>query len=403
MRQTIGLALLTLAACAAPNDEDDAVDTLNATTDPVRHVARAASGRYIVVLKEPANEAAVEATPAAARRLTALYGGRVTHTYEAVLRGFALDRLSAADARRLANDASVKYVEEDGIVTANAVQTNPGSWGIDRVDSRGDSDGKYTYNATGAGVSAYVVDTGIRIDHREFAGRAAHGFSAVNDGHGSDDCHGHGTHVAGTIGGTKYGIAKDVKLFAVRVLDCEGSGDDAQVIAGIDWVTQHGARPAVINMSLGGDASTALDDAVRSSVRLGVVNVVAAGNEGTDACRSSPSRVREAITVGATEYFGNRRTSWSNYGECLDLFAPGNEITSAWNGSASSTNTISGTSMATPHVVGAVALYLERFPSANPETVTTAILGNASKDKVFGAGPDTVNRLLYTGFIPASP
>jgi subtilisin family serine protease len=245
-------------------------------------------------------------------------------------------------------------------------------------------------------VSAYIIDTGIRFSHTQFGGRAVSGYDAV-DGGSADDCNGHGTHVAGTVGSSTYGVAKSVRLVGVRVLNCQGSGTNSGVIAGVDWVTQNHAagQPAVANMSLGGGASTALDNAVNNSINDGVTYAIAAGNSNANACNYSPARVAAAVTVGSTTS-SDARSSFSNYGTCLDLFAPGSSITSTWHTSNTATNTISGTSMATPHVAGVGALYLQGNPAASPATVRNAIVNTATSGVLTGVGSGSPNRLLYS-------
>jgi subtilisin family serine protease len=335
---------------------------------------------YIVSLV-PGSPAAALADQAVAR-----LGGEVDHVYTAALSGFAVT-LPTRVADRLATLPGVASVEQDQPVQLAATQTSA-TWGLDRLDQRAlPLSSSYSYTATGAGVTAYVIDTGIRFGHSDLGGRAVSGYDAV-DGGSADDCNGHGTHVAGTVGGTRYGVAKGVRLVGVRVLDCAGSGTNAGVIAGIDWVTANhvAGAPAVANMSLGGGASTAVDAAVQRSIADGVTYAVAAGNGDSrgvpqDACAGSPSRVPAALTVGATDRT-DAPASFSNYGTCVDLFAPGVGITSDWYTSTTATNTISGTSMATPHVAGVAALYLQGNPSASPATVSAAVLGATTKDRV---------------------
>ena len=325
--------------------------------------------------------------------------GRVGLVYEHALKGFVL-RISPAAAERLAaRDQRIAFVEADAPVEAFATQS-PVTWGLDRIDQRNRPlSNSYTYTATGSGVTAYIVDTGIRYTHVDFGGRAVAGFDAFG-GSGSD-CHGHGTHVAGTVGGATYGVAKSVQLVAVRVLSCSGSGTTAGVIAGVDWVTAHHlpGAPAVANMSLGGGASTALDTAVRNSIADGVTYAVAAGNGNSggrqqDACKYSPARVSEALTIGATDS-SDRKASWSNYGPCVDWFAPGVSITSAWHTSNTATNTISGTSMATPHTAGVAAQYLQTNPGASPATVRSVLFNDTTKGIVTSSST-TNNHLLFT-------
>ena len=349
---------------------------------------------YIVTL-----QAGTVPAPIAAR--AAGLGGHVAHVYTAALSGFAVS-LPSALADRLSSLPGVVAVEPDQPVTMAATQ-GTATWGLDRIDQHAlPLSGSYTYTATGAGVTAYVIDTGIRLDHADFGGRATSGYDAV-DGGSADDCNGHGTHVSGTIGGSTYGVAKAVSLVAVRVLDCSGSGTNSGVIAGIDWVTANHqpGQPAVANMSLGGGASTALDSAVSRSIADGVTYAVAAGNGNQagvpqDACKSSPARVAAALTVGATDKT-DKAASFSNYGTCVDLFAPGVGITSDWYTSTSATNTISGTSMATPHVTGVAALYLQGNPSATPSTVAGVLATATTKDAV-PTNRTANNDLLFTAY-----
>ena len=351
--------------------------------------ATAIPGRYIVVFTPGAPAAVVSAAAENARS----QGGQVDFVYESALSGFAGSFPEQA-LFGLSHNPNVEYIEADQVVTLDATQS-PATWGLDRIDqSNLPLSNSYTYNFTGAGVTAYIIDTGIRFSHNDFGGRAVSGYDAV-DGGSADDCHGHGTHVAGTVGGSTYGVAKGVSLVGVRVLNCSGSGTTSGVIAGIDWVTSnHTTGKAVANMSLGGGASTSIDNAVKNSIADGVVYAIAAGNSNRDACRYSPARVPEAITVGATTST-DARASYSNYGSCLDLFAPGSSITSAWYTSNTATNTISGTSMATPHVAGVAALYLEGH-NATPQQVRDAIVGTATAGVVTSPGRNSPNLLLYS-------
>ena len=311
-----------------------------------------------------------------------------------LINGFVATDLDAEDVAALRLDARVADVEPDRIVTVQGTQANP-VWNLDRIDQRDlPLDRSFSFGPTGAGVTAYIVDTGIRSTHTEFGGRVLPGFSVIDDGGGAEDCHGHGTHVAGTVGGATYGVAKAVSLVAVRVLSCTGSGSTSGVIAGLDWIASHRSGPAVANMSLGGGVSSALDTAVRNLVASGVSVAVAAGNANADACNTSPARVGEAITAGATTNM-DARASYSNFGACVDVFAPGSGVTSAVPTSDTSTGSKSGTSMASPHVAGVAALVLETAPSATPAQVFAQVLEAATAGVVTGVGSGSPNRLLF--------
>jgi subtilisin family serine protease len=356
--------------------------------------AQTGTARYIVVLDE-----SVTSPASVARAQSSRFGGTVGRVYSHALKGYTVT-LSAAAAEALADDRSVAHVEPDGVVTASTTQTGA-TWGLDRIDQRSRPlNGTFVYTRTGAGVKAYIIDTGIRFAHSQFGGRATSGYDAV-DGGSADDCNGHGTHVAGTVGGSTYGVAKGVSLVAVRVLNCAGSGTTSGVIAGVDWVTgNHGpGQPAVANMSLGGGASTALDTAVQNSINDGVSYAIAAGNgdilgRAQNACNYSPARVGAAMTISATNS-SDVKASWANYGSCVDWFAPGVSITSAWYTSNTATKTISGTSMATPHTAGVAAQYLQGTPSASPATVRSALY-NLTTKSIVASSSTTNNHLLFT-------
>lgn len=305
-------------------------------------------------------------------------------------------------ARAYTRNSAVVSAEPDYVVSIDAgVSTNTvqsgATWGIDRIDQRTlPLSGTYTYQSTGAGVTAYVVDTGILTGHTQFAGRVLSGYSAISDGYGTTDRNGHGTHVSGTIAGSTYGVAKAVKLVPVRVLDAAGSGTTSGVIAGLNWIVSNHAAgvPAVANMSLGGGASDALDTAVNAVINDGVTMVVAAGNSTASSCTASPARVPNAITVNASTST-DARASYSNYGSCSDIYAPGSSITSAWHTSTTATNTISGTSMATPHVAGVAARLLSSNPTLTPAQVWSAINANSTAVNFGLSGQGDPNKLLF--------
>ena len=350
--------------------------------------------QYIVVYDDDVRDARLLTASLADRA-----GATVRYSYGSTIRGFA-GRMSADAAAELARHPSVAYVEQDQVVHAVGTQTGA-TWGIDRIDQRGlPLSTTYSFTNTGTGVNAYIIDTGIRLSHSEFGGRATSGYDAV-DGGSADDCNGHGTHVAGTVGGSTYGVAKGASLVAVRVLDCGGSGSWSGVIAGMDWVTANHVKPATANMSLGGGASTAVDDAARRMIAAGVATAIAAGNGNfvgihQDACKYSPARVAEAMTIGATTKT-DAKASYSNYGNCVDFFAPGSGITSAWYTGDAATNTISGTSMATPHVAGVAALYLQSNPGASPQQVRDALYAATTKG-VVTSSKTVNNHLLFTAY-----
>ena len=354
---------------------------------PVGMSDRVIENEYIVVLRDGAD---VDLGATQARN----GGGRVVAEWRHALNGYAVqgppDLIVA-----LRTDPNVQYVEQVQEYSVDVTQSNA-TWGLDRIDQDNlPLNSTYTYSNTGAGVRAYIIDTGIRTTHSEFGGRAIAGANFAN-GQGTDDCNGHGTHVAGTVGGTTYGVAKGVTLVAVRVLNCAGSGSTTGVVSGINWVKQNATASAVANMSLGGGASTTIDNAVTNAVSAGITFAVAAGNSNANACNYSPARVPSAITVGATTS-ADQRASYSNFGSCVDIFAPGSSITSAWKNSNTATNTISGTSMASPHVAGVAALYLQANPGAAPLTVRNALV-NAATSNVGSAGAGSPNKLLRSNW-----
>ncbi|GGV86396.1 hypothetical protein GCM10010294_66950 [Streptomyces griseoloalbus] len=348
----------------------------------------AVAGSYIVLLDE-------KTTSADKKDLAQEYGGKLSRSYGAALDGFAAAGLSESEAKRLAADPAVGAVVANRTVHTTATQDNPPSWGLDRVDQEDTAgDSKYTYpDQAGEGVTAYVIDTGVRVTHQDFEGRASHGYDAVDNDDSADDGNGHGTHVAATIAGAAHGIAKKADVVAVRVLDDNGSGTTEQVIAGIDWVTENHQGPSVANMSLGGGADPALDAAVSKAIASGVTFAVAAGNESADAGQGSPARVPEAITV-ASSTKDDAQSDFSNFGSVVDVYAPGSDITSAWNDSDEGTRTISGTSMASPHVAGAAAVYLAGHPDADPAAVAKALTDGATADRISAPGTGTPNKLL---------
>ncbi|MEB3848587.1 S8 family peptidase [Acinetobacter pittii] len=348
--------------------------------------------QYIIILNKD-----VDSSKEFAQGIAKQHGGKVLQTYDTVLKGFAIYLPNVADpafVEAMKKNPKVVSVENDTIMKIDATtQSNP-DWGLDRIDQRNlPLDSAYSYLQTGSGTTAYIVDTGILSTHQQFSGRVLSGYTAISDGNGTSDCHGHGTHVAGTVGGSTYGVAKNVSLVPIRILGCDGSGASSNVIAGLDWILKNGKKPAVVNMSLGGDANTSLDSAVENLFNNGYVIVVAAGNSNTDACSTSPARVSKAITVAATDST-DARASYSNYGSCVDIFAPGSQINSSWIGSNTATKVLNGTSMATPHVVGVVAEMLQSTPTATPQTISNNLLNQASNNVVKNPS-GSPNRLLY--------
>ena len=372
----IGAAALTSAALGATAAQAGPTGTvLGAGAED------AVEGEYIVVME---NDVAISSE----------YDADVVDRFDSI-NGY-LAEMSAEEAAEVAADDSVAFVEQNRTVSVADVQDNPPSWGLDRVDQLDlPLDDSYEYLGDGSGVTAYIVDTGILASHEDFTGRVGEGYDFVDGDSDPTDCNGHGTHVAGTIGGSTYGLAKEATLVGVRVLDCAGSGSFAGVIEGIDWVAENASGPSVANMSLGGGYSEAVNAAVDSAVSAGVTFAVAAGNETQDACNVSPASTESAITVAATDP-DDARAYFSNYGTCVDVFAPGTDITSAWIDGDDATNTISGTSMASPHVAGAAAVHLSLNPDASTDEVADWVTGNAGADKVTDV-QGSPNLLLHTG------
>ncbi|MDQ2439110.1 S8 family peptidase [Acinetobacter baumannii] len=364
-------------------------------TNPVNDSSQAKGiikNQYIVILNKDAGP-----SKDFAQNIAKQHAGKVLQSYDTVLKGFAIylpDTAGAAFIEAMKKNPHVLSVESDTIVNIDATtQSNP-DWGLDRIDQKAlPLNSAYSYLQTGSGTTAYIVDTGILSSHQEFSGRVLSGYTAISDGNGTTDCNGHGTHVAGTVGGTTYGVAKNVNLVPIRILGCDGSGASSNVIAGLDWILKNGKKPAVVNMSLGGATSSSLDSAVENLYNNGYVMVVAAGNSNTDACTSSPARVSKAITVAATDNT-DTRASYSNYGSCVDIFAPGSQINSSWIGNNTATKILNGTSMATPHVAGVVAEMLQSTPTASPQTISTNLLNQASSNVVKNPS-GSPNRLLY--------
>ncbi|MGN2483825.1 S8 family peptidase [Acinetobacter calcoaceticus] len=384
----VSAAFLTLAAVnlvhAAPNTTISLLDSSQA-----KGIIK---NQYIVILNKDAGPSIDFA-----QNIAKQHGAKVLQSYDTVLKGFAIylpDTAATAFVEAMKKNPQVLSIENDTVMKIDATtQSNP-DWGLDRIDQKAlPLNSAYSYLQTGSGTTAYIVDTGILSSHQQFSGRVLSGYTAISDGNGTTDCNGHGTHVAGTVGGSTYGVAKNVNLVPIRILGCDGSGASSNVIAGLDWILKNGKKPAVVNMSLGGDASTSLDSAVENLFNNGYVMVVAAGNSNTDACSASPARVSKALTVAATDST-DTRASYSNYGSCVDIFAPGSQINSSWIGSNTATKVLNGTSMATPHVAGVVAEMLQSTPTATPQTISTNLLNQASSNVVKNPS-GSPNRLLY--------
>lgn len=398
-----GLVTIALMGCA-----DELMDP-GSTFNPTRVDAEAPAmaslptqaekaagiqGKYIIVFTDD-----VADVSGLARALAQQNGGSADYVYTAAIKGFAGGFPEQA-LEALARNPRVAAIEQDQVAMTTEVQSGA-TWGLDRVDqSELPLNTQYSYAGTGSGVHAYIIDSGIRSSHSEFIGRVGNGVTFVNDGNGTEDCRGHGTHVAGTLGGTTYGVAKAVTLHPVRVFGCSGGTAYSTIIAAIDWVTKNHLKPAVANMSLGGGYSGTLNTAVQNSIQAGVTYAVAAGNNGNnglspDACHYSPASTPEAITVAASSEH-DAHAPFSNSGKCVDLYAPGMYVSSAWFTSDTDVRQANGTSMASPHVAGAAAVYLELHPGASPATVSYAVVGSATSGKISPKMTDTNNSLLNT-------
>lgn len=357
--------------------------------------------RYIVVLDDTVvgENAAMPQVESFGEYLSNAYGGEVKETFSSALRGFVIE-MTAKQAEEMNLDPHVRSIEEDGVISVSTNQVNA-PWHLDRVDQRAlPMNSAYSYTTTGAGVHIYILDTGIRYTHADFGGRANAVYDNIGDGQNGNDCNGHGTHVAGIAGSSTYGVAKNSLIHSVRVIPCNGYGQISNLLSGVNWVTANRVLPAVANISLtAGGSSPALETGISNSIAAGVTYTIASGNQALDACGYTPARVPNALTIGATSDTDSR-APYSNYGSCVDLFAPGHSITSLSFANDTDTRTLSGTSMAAPVIAGAVALYLSGNPTANPSTVANTIRASATSGIVTNIDTSSPNLLLYTFTAP---
>jgi subtilisin family serine protease len=369
--------------------------------DKIVRAVSPVANRYIVVLDDQFNNFSSREVESMAADLTANYSGKVAKVFSTAVRGYSIE-MSESSAKQLSEDPRVAYIEEDSYVEAQQVVNEPG-WGLDRIDQHSlPYDLGYHYNSTGAGVSVYVLDSGVMTGHEALLGRAFDAYNATADHTPVENCSGHGTGVAGVVAGTNTGVAHSALIYSVRVLPCSGEGLLSDLIDGVDWVTRHAARPAVANMSVRAAYSRTLNSSTSALARAGVTVVVAAGNDSADACNYSPGSTPEAIAVGASGS-ADSRLNYSNYGSCVSIFAPGEGVATIWNTSTTATTYMSGTSFSSPYVAGVAALYLGEHPTSTPDQVKAAIVGNATADSIIDPGANSPNLLLYSLFPASAP